>query len=104
MKLWFTNHLNGDTCSWTILNMVLNVEEVDVGERLREFRNETERVSLPVCRVSISSFVGYLNHAVVDGVVSFKSLFYYTSATLSLGSLLYIMVPVFPLNQNHEAR
>jgi len=39
MKLWFTNHLNGDACSWTILNMVLDVEEVDVGERPRKFRN-----------------------------------------------------------------
>jgi len=49
-KLWFANQLSDDACaSMAILNVLLNVEEVDIGEGLREFRNETERMSSPVC-------------------------------------------------------
>lgn len=60
-KLWFANQLSDDACaSMAILNVLLNVEGVDVGERLREFRNETERMSSPVCRAFIFSF-GDLN-------------------------------------------
>ena len=58
-KLWFANQLSDDACaSMAILNVLLNVEEVDVGERLKEFRNETERMSSPVCRLTFSPFVG----------------------------------------------
>jgi hypothetical protein len=35
--------------------------EADVGGRLRGFRNETERMSSPVCRAQIPSFVRCLN-------------------------------------------
>ena len=49
-KLWFANRLSDDACaSMAILVVVLNMEEV-VSERLREFRNETERMPSPVCR------------------------------------------------------
>ena len=48
-KLWFANQLSDDACaSMAILNVLLNVEEVDIGERLKEFRSETERMSSPV--------------------------------------------------------
>jgi len=77
-KLWFANQLSDDACaSMAILNVLLNVEEVDVGERLREFRNETERMSSPVCCASLPSFVGYLNRPAVDeGVGSFECTFH----------------------------
>lgn len=55
-KLWFANQLSDDACaSMAMLNVLLNVEEVDVGERLRVFRSETERMSSPVRRAFISS-------------------------------------------------
>ena len=55
-KLWFANQLSDDACaSMAMLNVLLNVEEVDVGERLRAFRNETERMTSPVRRAFISS-------------------------------------------------
>ena len=86
-KLWFANQLSDDACaSMAILNVLLNVEEgeVDVGERLREFRNETERMSSPVRRVSISLFVGYLNLVAVDeGAGSFKRPFHSTGTQQS---------------------
>ena len=63
-KLWFTNQLSDDACA--TLNVLLNVEEVDLGERLREFRDENERMSSPVCRSLICSFLAYLNFAAVD--------------------------------------
>ena len=54
-KLWFANQLSDDACaSMAILNVLLNVEEVDVGEKLKEFRDETERMSSPVRRASSS--------------------------------------------------
>ena len=59
-ELWFANQLSDDACaSMAILNVLLNVEEVDVGERLRELRNETKGMSSPVCRVSLYSFAVY---------------------------------------------
>ena len=49
-KLWFANQLSDDACaSMATLNVLLNVEEVNLGEKLREFRSETERMSSPVC-------------------------------------------------------
>ena len=77
-KLWFANQLSDDACaSMAILNVLLNVEEVDVGESLMEFRDETERMSSPVCHVSFVSFVGYLNPIAVDeGFGGFKCPFY----------------------------
>ena len=66
-KLWFANQLSDDACaSMAILNVLMNVEEVDIGERLREFRNETERMSSPVRRPFTSLSVPYLNPLVVD--------------------------------------
>ena len=39
-----------------ISNVFLNVERVDIGERLREPWNETEKMSSPVRRASTFSF------------------------------------------------
>jgi len=56
------DHLGDDaSASMAVLNVLPNVEEVDVGEMLREFRNKTERISSLVCRASISSFIDYLS-------------------------------------------
>jgi ubiquitin carboxyl-terminal hydrolase L5 len=86
-KLWFANQLSDDACaSMAILNVLLNVEEgeVDVGERLREFRNETERMSSPVRRAPISLLVGYLNPVAVDeGAGGFKCPFHSTGTQQS---------------------
>jgi len=61
-KLWFMNQLGDDACaSVAIMNVLPNLEEVGVGERLREFRKETERMSSLVWRSSISLFIGYLS-------------------------------------------
>ena len=58
-KLWFANQLSDDACaSMAILNVLLNVEDVDAGEKLGAFRKETERMSSPVCHVSLC-FIHY---------------------------------------------
>lgn len=77
-KLWFANQLSDDACaSMAILNVLLNVEEVDIGERLEAFRTETERMSSPVCPTYFSSLAVYLNPVVVDeGFGGFKCSFY----------------------------
>ena len=77
-KLWFANQLSDDACaSMAILNVLLNVEEVDVGERLREFRSETGRMSSPVCLSPISSFLDYLNIVAADeGLSGFECSFH----------------------------
>ncbi|KAF9783901.1 cysteine proteinase [Thelephora terrestris] len=55
-KLWFANQLSDDACaSMAILNVLLNVQEVDIGERLRVFRNETERMSSPMKGLAVSN-------------------------------------------------
>lgn len=79
-KLWFANQLSDDACaSMAILNVLLNVEEVDVGEKLREFRGETDRMTSPVRCSSIRSFPRHLNLLVVDeGFGGFKCPFYST--------------------------
>lgn len=60
-KLWFANQLSDDACaSMAILNVLLNVEEVDVGESLRVFRSETERMSSPVRRPSFSLHLWFI--------------------------------------------
>ena len=48
-RLWFANQLSDDACaSMAILNVLLNVEEVDIGRRLKEFKHETGRMSSSV--------------------------------------------------------
>jgi ubiquitin carboxyl-terminal hydrolase L5 len=81
-KLWFANQLSDDACaSMAILNVLLNVEEVDIGERLRVFRNETERMSSPVRRALIPSLTAYLDLSTVDeGSGCLKCPFHQTSA------------------------
>jgi hypothetical protein len=81
-KLWFANQLSDDACaSMAILNVLLNVEEVDIGEGLKVFRGETERMSSPVCRLSFSPFPVYLNPVAVDeGFGGFECPFHQKSA------------------------
>jgi len=55
-KPLFANRLSHGACvPVTILDVLLNVEGVGVGERLREFRRGTKRVSSLVCCASIFS-------------------------------------------------
>ena len=69
--------------------------EVDVGERSGDFRNETERMPSPVCRVPIPSSIDYLNPAAVDeGIGGFDCPFYLTSAQ-RFPSIIR------PVNRNH---
>ena len=45
MRLWFANQLSDDACTFMATpNVLLDVEEVELGERLRKFRDETERM------------------------------------------------------------
>ena len=45
VRLWFANQLSDGACaSMATLNALLNVEGVELGERLRKFRDETERM------------------------------------------------------------
>lgn len=45
-RVWFANQLNDDACaSMAILNVLLNNPNIDVGPRLREFKNETAEMS-----------------------------------------------------------
>ena len=79
------------------------VEEVDIGGMLREFKNETGRSPLPVCRISISSFTGYLNLMAEDGGVNgFRHAL--RSAVTQLSHLLCgssPLIPFRPVNRNH---
>lgn len=66
-KLWFANQLSDNTCvSMVTLNALLNMEVVELRERLREFRDKTERMSSSVSHSPICSFLIYLNLAAVD--------------------------------------
>lgn len=80
-QLWFANQLSDDACaSMAILNVLLNVEEIDVGEELRVFRNETEGMSSEVCPVLFPPLVVHLNPvAVGEGFGGFKCPFHQTS-------------------------
>lgn len=61
-KLWFANQLSDDACaSMAILNVLLNVENVDIGEKLKEFRNETERMSSSVWNARIHLLIRRLS-------------------------------------------
>jgi len=64
--------LGGDTCaSVPTSNILLNVEEVDTGDRLKGFKNGVERTSRSVCRSFISPSAGYLNLVVIgEGFVA----------------------------------
>jgi hypothetical protein len=47
-NLWFANQLGDDACApIAVLDVYLDVERVDIGERLRVSEDETERVSSP---------------------------------------------------------
>lgn len=49
-RVWFANQLSDDACAThAILNVVLNCPGVELGEELRMFKEETERMS-PVIR------------------------------------------------------
>ena len=49
-----------------ILNVIPTVEEIDIRERLMEFRYETEGMPLPVCHACIFSPTGHLNPVTAD--------------------------------------
>lgn len=45
-RVWFANQLIDDACaSQAILNVVLNCSDVDIGDQLRSFREDTEGMS-----------------------------------------------------------
>ena len=56
-----------------VLNVSLNVEKVDVGEKFKEFRDETERMSSPVRCPCTHPLTHHLNFVVVcKGFVGFE--------------------------------
>ena len=81
------------------LNVLLNVEEVELGERLRESRNETRRMSSPVCCSLICSFLAYLNFAAVDGGLSGLERSFRSTGTQR--SVLFITILICLLNQTY---
>ena len=49
-RVWFANQLSDDACaSHAILNVVLNCPDIDVGDSLRAFKQDTELMSPVVC-------------------------------------------------------
>jgi ubiquitin carboxyl-terminal hydrolase L5 len=45
-RVWFANQLIDDACaSQAILNVALNCPEIEIGEQLRNFRDDTETMS-----------------------------------------------------------
>lgn len=49
-RVWFANQLSDDACaSHAILNVVLNCPDIDIGDPLRSFKQDTERMSPVVC-------------------------------------------------------
>jgi len=53
--VWFANQLIDDACaSHAILNVVLNCPDVELGEELKMFRRETEKMS-PVASTILNS-------------------------------------------------
>ena len=67
-----------DACASMVdLNVLLDMKEVDIGERSMEFGHETERMRSPVCRSSIHPFPLHLNLVITDeGFGGFECLFY----------------------------
>lgn len=48
-RVWFANQLSDDACaSQAILNVLFNCHSVDLGDRLREFRDDTRNMSAVV--------------------------------------------------------
>ena len=48
-RIWFANQLIDDACaSQAILNIVLNCPDINIGDDLRRFRQETEQMSVAV--------------------------------------------------------
>ena len=99
-KLWFANQLSDDACaSMATLNVLLNVKEVELEERLRKFRDETERMSSPVCRLPICSFLTYLKFAAVDEGLSVSNADFIRQAHNALAwSVLPIAISICPLS------
>ncbi|KAF7314503.1 Ubiquitin c-terminal hydrolase [Mycena kentingensis (nom. inval.)] len=55
-RVWFANQLSHDACaSQALLNIVLNCPDIDIGERLAEFKRETEEMSPVMKGLAISS-------------------------------------------------
>ncbi|KAJ7119953.1 cysteine proteinase [Mycena crocata] len=55
-RVWFANQLSGDACaSLAMLNIVFNCPEVDIGDTLTVFRQETEKMSPVMKGLAISS-------------------------------------------------
>jgi ubiquitin carboxyl-terminal hydrolase L5 len=54
-RVWFANQLSDDACAThAILNVLLNCPTIDLGDELRAFRRETERMSPLVRRSSVA--------------------------------------------------
>ena len=61
-RVWFANQLSDDACATqAILNVLLNCPDIDIGEELRNFKEETESMSPVVNRVSC-----FKNYCVAD--------------------------------------
>ena len=54
-RIWFANQLIDDACaSQAILNIVLNCPDINIGDELRRFRQETEHMSVAVGCLSLN--------------------------------------------------
>lgn len=69
-QVWFANQLSDDSCaSLAILNVLFNCTNVDVGEELRRFREETDAMSSVVSAkiVVIILFLAFVSSSFGSG-------------------------------------
>jgi ubiquitin carboxyl-terminal hydrolase L5 len=51
-RVWFANQLNDDSCaSLALLNVLFNTHDIALGQKLRDFRADTEQMSSVVCYI-----------------------------------------------------
>ena len=77
-RVWFANQLSDDACATqAILNVLLNCPDIDIGEELLNFKEETKSMS-PVVNLCSLPYVENLL-IVEDEGVSYHKFSYHTS-------------------------
>ena len=78
-RVWFANQLSDDACATqAILNVLLNCPDIDIGEELQSFREETKSMSPVVNCVSLP-YRSKILLIVEDEGFSYHKFSYYTS-------------------------